>query len=39
LWRSAPGDLEVGGKYSSPFVARGLVFVATDRVQTFGLRR
>lgn len=38
LWRSAPGNLEVGGKYGSPLVARGLVFVGTDRVQAFGLR-
>jgi hypothetical protein len=38
LWRSGPGDLEVGGKYSAPTVARGLVFVGTDRVRAFGLR-
>lgn len=38
LWRSAPGALEVGGKYSSPTVAHGVVFVGTDRIQAFGLR-
>ncbi len=38
LWRSAPGDLEIGGKYSSPAIARGVVFVGTDRVQAFGVR-
>lgn len=38
LWRSAPGQLEVGGKYSSPAIARGVVFVGTDRIQAFGLR-
>jgi outer membrane protein assembly factor BamB len=38
LWRSAPGDLEVGGKYSSPTVGRGMVIVGTDRIQAFGLR-
>jgi hypothetical protein len=38
LWRSALGDLEVGGKYSSPTVVRGMVIVGTDRIQAFGLR-
>jgi hypothetical protein len=38
LWRSRPGDLEVGGKYAAPTVARGLVFVGTDRLRAFGLR-
>lgn len=38
LWRSAPDALEVGGKYASPTVARGVVFVGTDRIQAFGLR-
>jgi hypothetical protein len=39
LWRSAPEELHVGGKYASPTVARGLVLVGTDRIQAFGLRR
>lgn len=38
LYRSGDGVLHVGGKYSTPVVARGSVFVATDRVQAFGLR-
>ncbi len=38
LWRGAPGDLEVGGKYSSPTVGRGMAIVGTDRIQAFGLR-
>jgi hypothetical protein len=37
LWRSRVEDLEVGGKYSSPTIAHGVVFVGTDRVQAFGL--
>lgn len=36
LYRSAPTDLDVGGKYVEPVVAHGMVFVATDRVQAFG---
>ncbi len=38
LWRSAPNELFVGGKYSSVTAARGVVFVGTDRVQAFGVR-
>jgi hypothetical protein len=38
LWRSNPGDLDVGGKYGEPVVEHGVVFVGTDRVQAFGLR-
>jgi len=39
LWNSEPGELNAGGKYSEPAIARGTVFVATDRVQAFGLRK
>jgi hypothetical protein len=39
LWNSEPGELSAGGKYSEPAIARGTVFVATDRVQAFGLRK
>jgi DNA-binding beta-propeller fold protein YncE len=39
LYRSNPGDLFVGGKYSTPVIARGTVFVATDRIQAFGLKQ
>lgn len=38
LWRSAPGELHPGGKYNEAVVARGRVFVGTDRIQAFGLR-
>ncbi len=38
LWKSAPGQLHVGGKYSTAVVAHGVVFVGTDRIQAFGLR-
>ena len=37
LWRSAPNELDVGGKYGAPTVAHGMVFVATDRIQAYGL--
>lgn len=37
LWRSAPGALGTSGKYNQPAVARGAVFVGTDRIQAFSL--
>lgn len=37
LWKSAPGELNTSGKYNEPAVARGSVFVGTDRIQAFGL--
>ncbi len=37
LWQSAPGQLFPSGKYNEPVVARGQVFVGTDRIQAFGL--
>ena len=37
LWRSRPGELHTSGKYNEPAVARGSVFVGTDRIQAFGL--
>ncbi len=37
LFQSAPGQLKEGGKYNSPLVVDGTVFIATDRVQAFGL--
>lgn len=36
LYQSNPGDLNVGGKYNTPVIAHGVVFVATDRIQAFG---
>ncbi len=35
LWKSPPGSLEPGGKYVTPAVAHGVVFVATDRLHAF----
>jgi outer membrane protein assembly factor BamB len=37
LWKSAPSDLEPGGKYVTPAVAHGVVYVATDRLHAFGV--
>ncbi len=38
LWRSTPNQLMVGGKYSTPAISGGVVFVGTDRIQAFGLK-
>jgi mono/diheme cytochrome c family protein/type 1 glutamine amidotransferase len=38
LWKSAPGELATSGKYNQPAIARGKVFVGTDRIQAYGLR-
>lgn len=37
LWSSTSSMLNVAGKYSHPTIARGIVFVGTDRIQAFGL--
>jgi len=37
LWKSKPGQLHASGKYNQPTVARGTVFVGTDRIQAFGM--
>jgi hypothetical protein len=37
LWSSAHNELNVGGKYDSPTIARGTVFFGTDRIQAYGL--
>lgn len=37
LWSSTPGQLNLGGKYNHVTIARGVVFVGTDRIQAFGL--
>ena len=39
LWKSAPGQLHASGKYNEPTIARGIVFVGTDRIQAFELAR
>lgn len=38
LWRSVDGELDLGGKYNTPAVVHGQVFVGTDRIQAYGLR-
>jgi hypothetical protein len=35
LWKSAPTDLEPGGKYVTPAAAHGILYVATDRLHAF----
>lgn len=35
LWKSAPEDLEPGGKYVTPAAAHGVLYVATDRLHAF----
>jgi hypothetical protein len=37
LWQSTPNLLNVSGKYNTPTIARGVVFVGTDRIHAFGL--
>jgi hypothetical protein len=37
LWRSAPGQLNVGGKYNHVTIARGLVFVGPTVFRPLGL--
>jgi hypothetical protein len=37
LWNSTSSQLNVGGKYNTPMIARGVAFVGTDRIQAFGL--
>ena len=37
LWQSTPSQLNVGGKYNTPAIARGVVFIGTDRIQAFGV--
>jgi len=39
LWQSNSTQLNVGGKYNHVLVAHGVVFVGTDRIQAFGLRK
>ena len=37
LWSSDVGQLQTSGKYNEPTIARGTVFVGTDRIQAFTL--
>ncbi len=36
LWKTDSGILQTSGKYNSPIVANGKVFVGTDRILAFG---
>jgi hypothetical protein len=38
IWRTSPGELFTGGKYTTVSAARGVVFIGTDRIQAFGVR-
>ncbi|WP_456813980.1 hypothetical protein [Bradyrhizobium sp. USDA 4529] len=38
LWKTDPGSLQTSGKYNEPTIARGTVFVGTDRIVAFGLK-
>jgi outer membrane protein assembly factor BamB len=38
IWKTDPGLLHASGKYSSPTIADGDVFVGTDRIVAFGTR-
>jgi mono/diheme cytochrome c family protein len=38
LWKSGPEELATSGRYNEPAVVNGLVIVASDRIQAFGLR-
>jgi len=35
LWKTAPADLEPGGKYVTPVAAHGVIYVSTDRLHAF----
>jgi hypothetical protein len=37
LWRSDESTMAAGGKYATPVIAHGSVFVATDRLYAFGI--
>jgi len=37
LWKSGSGFLQASGKYNSPTIADGTVYVGTDRIVAFGI--
>jgi competence ComEA-like helix-hairpin-helix protein len=37
IWKSSDGLLEASGKYNSPIIADGTVYVGTDRIVAFGM--
>lgn len=38
IWHSSADDLHTGGKYATPVIAHGVVFVGSERIAAFGLR-
>ncbi len=38
LWKTEVGELDTSGKYNSPTIARGMVFIGTNRIVAFGLK-
>jgi hypothetical protein len=38
IWKTDPGLLQASGKYNSPTIADGNVYVGTDRIVAFGIR-
>ena len=38
IWKTDPGLLQASGKYNSPTIADGNVYVGTDRIVAFGTR-
>ena len=38
IWKSDPGLLQTSGKYNSPTIADGNVYIGTDRIVAFGTR-
>lgn len=38
IWKTDPGLLQTSGKYNSPTIADGNVYVGTDRIVAFGIK-
>lgn len=38
LWKTEPESLQASGKYNSPTVANGTVYIGTDRIVAFGTK-
>jgi outer membrane protein assembly factor BamB len=38
IWRTDPGTLQTSGKYNSPTIADGKVYIGTDRIVAFGMK-
>lgn len=39
IWKTDPGLLQASGKYNSPTIADGNVYVGTDRIVAFGIKQ